>query len=294
MKIWWCVTGIFIAFAIYCLIEIRRELNDFHVTRYQVSSGRLKDMKRPGKIIFLSDLHNRTYGSENVRLWEKIVDEQPDLILIGGDMLVRKDGNSYEETLKFLKKLPQICPVYCANGNHEQKLKEKPECYKQSYEAYKKELEQSGLHMLENDSETVEVNGQKMILTGLEIPLWAYARFGKKKLPAKEITDRIGTCQDGYQILLAHHPAYMEKYLEWGADLVLSGHYHGCVVGLPGIGGVISPNFMLFPKYSGGIYRDGDRTMIVSKGLGTHSVPIRLWNWPELIVLELKGCNRCK
>ena len=60
---------------------------------------------------------------------------------------------------------------------------------------------------------------------------------------------------------------------------------------LPGIGGVISPDFTLFPKYSGGIYREGAQTVVVSRGLGTHSVPVRLWNWPELIVLELSGTS---
>ena len=60
------------------------------------------------------------------------------LILIGGDMLVRKDGNFYDKTVHFLAKLPGICPVYCANGNHEQKLKELPDKYEQSYEEYKK------------------------------------------------------------------------------------------------------------------------------------------------------------
>ena len=83
---------------------------------------------------FLSDLHNRMYGKENERLLESIKNQHPDLILIGGDMLVRKDGNSYDRTVRFLEKLPAICPVYCANGNHEQKLKELPDKYEQSYE----------------------------------------------------------------------------------------------------------------------------------------------------------------
>lgn len=70
----------------------------------------------------------------SIRIW----------FLIGGDMLVRKDGNSYDKTVHFLAKLPGICPVYCANGNHEQKLKELPDKYEQSYEEYKKALTASG------------------------------------------------------------------------------------------------------------------------------------------------------
>lgn len=279
-------------FIVYCLIEMIRELRDFRVTKYRICSQKLNGIKREKKIIFLSDLHNRMYGEENERLLESIRNQHPDLILIGGDMLVRKDGNSYDKTVHFLAKLPGICPVYCANGNHEQKLKELPDKYEQSYEEYKKALTASGIHMLENASETVKMDEVPVKLSGLEIPLGAYARFGKKELSLKEITDRIGEHGDDYQILLAHHPGYMKEYLAYGADLILGGHYHGCVVQLPGIGGVISTNFTLFPKYSGGIYQEGEQTAVVSRGLGTHSVPLRLWNWSELIVLELSGNER--
>ena len=279
-------------FIVYCLIEMIRELRDFRVTKYRICSQKLNGIKREKKIIFLSDLHNRMYGEENERLLESIRNQHPDLILIGGDMLVRKDGNSYDKTVHFLAKLPGICPVYCANGNHEQKLKELPDKYEQSYEEYKKALTASGIHMLENASETVKLDEVPVKLSGLEIPLGAYARFGKKELSLKEITDRIGAHGDDYQILLAHHPGYMKEYLAYGADLILGGHYHGCVVQLPWIGGVISTNFTLFPKYSGGIYQEGEQTAVVSRGLGTHSVPLRLWNWPELIVLELSGNDR--
>ena len=279
-------------FIVYCLIEMIRELRDFRVTKYRICSQKLNGIKREKKIIFLSDLHNRMYGEENERLLESIRNQHPDLILIGGDMLVRKDGNSYDKTVHFLAKLPGICPVYCANGNHEQKLKELPDKYEQSYEEYKKALTASGIHMLENASETVKLDEVPVKLSGLEIPLGAYARFGKKELSLKEITDRIGEHGDDYQILLAHHPGYMKEYLAYGADLILGGHYHGCVVQLPWIGGVISTNFTLFPKYSGGIYQEGEQTAVVSRGLGTHSVPLRLWNWLELIVLELSGNER--
>ena len=279
-------------FIVYCLIEMIRELRDFRVTKYRICSQKLNGIKKEKKIIFLSDLHNRMYGEENERLLESIRNQHPDLILIGGDMLVGKDGNFYYNRVHFLAKLPGICPVYCANGNHEQKLKELPDKYEQSYEEYKKALTASGIHMLENASETVKLDEVPVKLSGLEIPLGAYARFGKKELSLKEITDRIGEHGDDYQILLAHHPGYMKEYLAYGADLILGGHYHGCVVQLPGIGGVISTNFTLFPKYSGGIYQEGEQTAVVSRGLGTHSVPLRLWNWPELIVLELSGNER--
>ncbi len=153
-------------FILYCMIETARELRNFHVTEYRVCAKEFRKNKCTKKIIFLSDLHNRMYGEKNERLLESIRNRQPDLILIGGDMLVRKDGNSYDKTVRFLTKLPEICPVYCANGNHEQKLKELPEKYEQSYEDYKKALTASGIHMLENASETVKLDGVPVKISG--------------------------------------------------------------------------------------------------------------------------------
>lgn len=272
-----------------CLIENRRELRTFQVTEYQVTSEKLKDLKRKRRVVFLSDLHNYSYGEDNEELFEAVRDAAPDMILIGGDMLVRKDGTSYEETLRFLCRLPQIAPVYCANGNHEQRLKEYPEKYQQSYQAYKKGLEEAGIRMLENESVNLCWDGVPVSVTGLEIPLRGYQRFRHSKIERKEIDGRIGKASDAYQILMAHHPAYVPLYKEWGADLILCGHLHGGVMRLPGIGGVIGPDFLLFPHYSGDIYREDKKTIVVSKGLGVHSVPIRLWNPAELIVLEIDG-----
>ena len=145
-------------FILYCMIETARELRDFRLTKYRICSPKLNGIRGTKKIIFLSDLHNRMYGKENERLLESIKNQHPDLILIGGDMLVRKDGNSYDRTVRFLEKLPAICPAYGANGNHEQKLKELPDKYEQSYEGYKKALTVCGIHMLENASETVRLD----------------------------------------------------------------------------------------------------------------------------------------
>ena len=82
----------------------------------------------------------------------------------------------------------------------------------------------------------------------------------------------------------------MKEYLAWGADLILSGHLHGGMVRIPGIGGVIGPDFVLFPKYSGEMRRVGDQTVIVSNGLGTHTIHIRLFNPAEVVVLSLNNC----
>ena len=97
---------------------------------------------------------------------------------------------------------------------------------------------------------------------------------------------------DFFQILLAHNPVYMDTYKKWGADLVLSGHLHGGVVRIPGFRGVITPQFRLFPKYSGEFRSEDDTAIIVSKGLGTHTFHIRFLNPAEVVVVHIKSNDK--
>lgn len=310
------IIGILVAAVLLIFAEMYRELHTFRVTRYQVASPKLTGKKT---WIFLSDLHNQVYGENNCKLIDAVKQESPDLILIGGDMLVGKNGHSYEPALACVKELVKIAPVYYANGNHEERMKLKPEKYDQSYALYKEKLLELGVHLLENESIVLQENSKnnlavqtkesadsevdcviqenktlkgKIRLTGLEIPLECYTHLKRREMPEGAIEARVGVRDsEAFQVLLAHNPSYMKEYLAWGADMILSGHLHGGMVRLPGIGGVIGPDFVLFPKYSGEMQRVGDQTVIVSKGLGTHTIHIRLFNPAEIIVLNLdKSC----
>ena len=70
---------------------------------------------------------------------------------------------------------------------------------------------------------------------------------------------------------------------------MLSGHLHGGIVRIPGWRGVITPQVCLFPKYSGEMTQEDGKSIIVSRGLGTHTINFRLFNVPEVIVLEIFG-----
>lgn len=268
-------------------LEIQRELSFFKRVQYQLQMNGLETNR---KVIFLSDLHNHVYGKNNCRLLEAIKKECPDMILIGGDMLVGKKSAGYYKALEFVKALSEICPVYYANGNHEQRMKEVPENYKSSFVKYKRELISSGIQFLENSSVILEWDRCKVKISGLEIPLHCYMHVHNYPLCVNEVVDRIGKREkEYYEILLAHNPSFMKQYLERGANLILSGHLHGGIVRIPGIAGVISPSFEIFPKYSGDLYHEGETDIVVSKGLGTHTFNIRLFNPAELIVLTFTG-----
>ena len=272
-------------FIILVLMEMRRELNCFVRKEYVIPMEGLKSSR---KAIFLSDMHNHVYGKDNHDLLEAIRKENPDYVWIGGDMLVGKSGISYQPAIDFVKQLPEICPVYYANGNHEQRMKEIPENYDLPYEEYKKQLVEAGVKFLENDSVSFEWDDKKVKLTGLEIPLGCYLHWHKDDVKVEEIVERIGKKEDCYEILMAHNPSFVDKYIERGVNLILSGHLHGGIVRIPGVVGAISPSFEIFPKYSGDHYQKDGTDIVVSKGLGTHTFNIRLFNPAELIVLNFK------
>lgn len=281
-------------------LEIYRELHHFRVTHYTIESQKFKGFSRDLNLIFLSDLHNRVYGEKNEPLLQAIRNEKPDLILIGGDMLVGKEDASYDIALDFTSQLPQIAPVLYATGNHGQRMRENPEIYQASYADYRQQLKDRGVLFLENGSCRIEAGTVLLEISGVELPSASYKKLKKLPIRASDIAeylhkDSVSVTEDSvYRILLAHNPAYMNAYKGWGADLILSGHLHGGVMRLPGIGGVITPQAFLFPKYSGEMTKEGEQTIIVSRGLGTHTINIRLFNQPEVVSICLKRSENKK
>lgn len=273
-----------------CIAEWMREIRTFRITHYDVTSEKLNGLEKERKVLFLTDLHNNCYGRQNEKLIGAVREQHPDLILIGGDMLVGLKGAPTKVAEGFVREIAKICPIYYANGNHEFRLKIDPEIYGETYARYKSTLEGLGVHFLENAHADLLWDECSVQIHGLEIPRECYKKFGKRELTPEEVAERIGAADPSkYQILLVHNPMYMNIYQNWGADLILSGHLHGGVVRIPGLGGVITPQFRMFPKHSGELTVDGDTSIVVSKGLGTHTIKIRFLNPAEIVVLHIKG-----
>lgn len=281
---------VLVVLIVLVLAESWRENHVFRKTYYRIESSKLETLQRARKVIFLSDLHNHCYGEENQKLFDAIKKEEPDLILIAGDMLIGKEGVSPEPAQAFVSQLPKICDVYYSNGNHEQRMKENTQKYGDVYFQYQKKLKKAGVHFLENETIRLAWDGVEIDVYGLEIPHKFYTKFAKMELSVEEIQKCIGDSEkEHYEIVLAHNPVFADAYMEWGADLVLSGHLHGGLVRIPGLGGVISPQIKLFPKYSGELTVSDERAVVVSKGLGMHTLCFRFCNPAEMIILQIGG-----
>lgn len=277
-----------IVFAV-TVAEMIRELHTFRVREYEIISPKLNGIKKNLQVVLLSDLHNHVYGEKNKKLLDEIRKIHPDLILVAGDMLVGKEDISWEVAAQFAEQLPEICPVYYGNGNHEQRMKEQQEVYGDAFFSYKERLEKAGIHFLENQTDQIKIAGRTIVVTGLELPNSYYKKFRKHFLGKERLEEMLGKGEtENFQILIAHNPVFFQDYRNWGADLVVSGHLHGGIIRIPGVGGLITPQAKLFPKYSGELTKEEESYIAVSRGLGSHTVNIRLFNEAEIVALELK------
>ncbi len=269
--------------AIFGIYVIIRDMNRFVVVPYEIRSRKIK---KKYTFVMLSDLHNKSFGIRNDRLIKAVVDCHPDSIITAGDMYTSKKGTGFDNALALLEALSNRFPVYIANGNHESKTQIKPDDFDNMYGQFVDRLASLGLRPLVNERLALpEIN---IDLCGLQIGQEYFGHFTKKEMTETYMDKLVGKAnRDCFQILIAHNPVYFKKYADWGADLVLSGHIHGGIVRLPWLGGVISPTATFFPKYDGGRFQEGTSTMILGRGLSTHTLPIRMWNPGEIVLVTL-------
>lgn len=289
IKILLILCGVVLLVFLAVAAEGRRELGFFKVTRYQLRVPKFKALDSKKRVVLLADLHNKVYGTNNKELLDAVRREKPDMILVPGDMLVGKEKIYYKEAMEFMIQLPEIAPVYYSLGNHEQRMKVNPQKYGDSiFSEYKEKLTKAGVIFLENKAAACMLDRLPVRILGIELPMGTYEKFKKHVVSSGDIEGCLGSSRrDEYQILLAHNPAFFPAYKEWGADLTVSGHLHGGIIRIPGLGGIITPQFVLFPKYSGEMTVEEDQAIAVSRGLGTHTINIRFCNYAEVVVIDL-------
>ena len=259
--------------------------NDLTVSRSQVVSGRIPAEFDGYTIVQVSDLHNKEFGRGQRRIVSKIVEQNPDIIVITGDMIDSRNTD-VETALDFAQKAVGVAPCYYVPGNHENRIPE-------AYEQLKAGLKECGVTILENEAADLEQNGTAITLMGVLDPIF---NVGKTDEAGNILEDERTVMEvqlenldslNRFTILLSHRPEMLDVYAEAGLDLVFTGHAHGGQWRLPGLGGIIAPGQGFFPEYTEGSHTEGDTTMYVSRGLGNSLMPIRIFNRPELVVVEL-------
>lgn len=275
---------IFTIVGVLTILAVSLLYSNFHltVTEYNHAS----DKKKSAKILFISDLHGRSFGESNSRLLEKIGGQSPDIICLDGDFI--DSDNTPEDNAEFINlvdKLTETAPVYYAYGNHDL------DYFEQNGDALINDLENHGCTVLDKNYVDITIKDVEIRLGGL----YDYA-FNQKCVrnsvwrasdTYKFLSDFQNT--DRTKILLSHRPdsfIYADN-TNWNIDYVLSGHTHGGLWRFPFIGGVFAPEQGFFPEYDKGEFQLGDITMIISSGFAGHRGIPRLNNCPEISILEL-------
>lgn len=272
------------AFVLYVIWQYQ-ELKKFRVTAYETVS---RKVNKEIKLVVISDLHTFSYGKDNERLVQAVKEAGPDLILIPGDLIVTGRSQKYEIAETLVSRIAAYAPVVFSNGNHESKAELRETENTKVYWQFRKHLEQAGVILLNNAGRTFRIHGEPIQVSGLELPISSYKKGRKPYLDDSFIKSQLGEASDHLQILLAHHPAFAKQYADWGADITVCGHNHGGLIYIPGIGSIISPQFMLFPKYDAGEFTIDGRKVYISRGLGSHSFHIRICNRAELVTITVK------
>lgn len=255
------------------------DTNRFVVRKYTLSS---KKIDSPYHFVMLSDLHGKNFGKANERLMKEIDRINPEGVYIAGDMITAKPGKDFSVTAAFIRELSEKYPVYYGSGNHEYRMEIYKKKYKDMSERFETAIRHKGLERLKNRK--IPVKNRNITVYGVEIDKEFYKKTHVPKMTGAYLEKKLGRPdRSRFNILIAHNPSYFPAYAEFGADLVLSGHVHGGIARIPFLGGVISPALRLFPKYDGGRYREGESVMILGRGLGTHTIPVRFLNPGELV-----------
>lgn len=243
------------------------------VQTYAVESAKVKE---PVRLVLVTDLHSCDYGDGQRELLDAVEAQDPDLVLLGGDIVDDGPEMPEERALFTVEALAEQWPTYYVTGNHEYRTGRADEI--------KERIAERGAVVLEGETALVTVAGQTLQICGVDDPAVG-ADVWQSQL--EDVTAALEG--DVCSILLSHRPERVSDYTGRGFDLVLSGHAHGGQWRIPGlVNGLVAPNQGLFPPYAGGVYDLEGTALVVSRGLARESTRIpRLFNPPEVVVVEL-------
>lgn len=227
------------------------------------------------KIVFATDFHcGFFYGSKRIgSVAEKINSLNPDIIILGGDYI--ESGSSYVvPCFEELAKLKAPLGIFAVLGNRD---------YQNSLAGdIRQAMEKANITLLENSGVWI-APGSARGSDGARIRVGGIADVLRSNPNLSGALD--GAVKNDFDILAAHNPSY-GQIADPMVDLALSGHTHGGQVTLFGLRPL---PWQWGWRYSSGIYNNDRTTIIVSNGVGTRLIPVRLFVPPEINLITLRA-----
>lgn len=268
---------IVIALLLFCSYQNRHLETTYYTYKAEQFGADLEGYR----IVQISDLHNAKFGKHNQKLVDRIRECEPDMIVLTGD-LVDSNHTNVDRAVQFVGEIVKICPVYYVTGNHEYWLEAS------EYDELMSGLTRAGAVILDDQVVEISRGDAKFRLVGLDDKSLADGTLGTLLNNDQNVAHEDSEKKE-FTVVLAHEPQYLARYAGAGVDLVLSGHAHGGQFRLPFVGGIVAPDQGFLPEYTAGEYYMNGIEMIVSRGLGNSVIPVRLFNYPEIVCVELVG-----
>jgi hypothetical protein len=255
-----------VAVVLACLYSTYGLWNAYHprVQNITVRINNLPPAWRGRKVVQLSDLHLGYIlrAGFATRLVAMVNAEEPDLVVITGDLFDGADGK-LEELVAPLEALRAPLGIYFVTGNHETYLG-----VQRAYAA----LRTTPVRILADET---------VIIDGLQVIGVSYTERGQSKNFARAIADLRGLDPALPSILLYHSPTHIAEAKAAGVSLQLSGHaHHGQIFPIQFI------SRLVYGRYYHGLHVEGDYTLYASSGAGTWGPTMRTGNHPEIAVIR--------
>lgn len=252
-----------------------------HTTRYVYNSNDLPYSFKGFKIAHISDFHNTALLVNKVATMTRA--EKPDIIAITGDLFDCRHTD-IAAGLSLVEKLVKIAPVYYVRGNHEAKM--------ENTDQLTDLIQSMGVTIIEDRKILLYRGNETITLLGLKDPRFISDMDTVNATTRQVFREKLMslTAQDtSFKVLLSHRPEFIHSYCDSGVELALTGHAHGGQFGIPFTDyGVFVPNQGIFPPYAAGIKHMDDTTVVISRGIGNSVFPFRLFNRPEIVIVELE------
>ncbi|MDP3385696.1 MAG: metallophosphoesterase [Eubacteriales bacterium] len=265
---------------IITLLIVMAFYNGLVIRQYTIATPKLRE-NQSFRIVLISDLHSTIHGADQSKIAEKIRSQNPDMIALVGD--IADDKQPIKGTIMFLEAIRDIAPAFYVTGNHE--------IWSRNVAIIKDIFKSYGVRVLENEAIEIGIGEVSIIIGGAEDP--DINRYERRQLTwEEEIIEAFSDLNDveSFHLLLSHRPEEITIYKALSFDLVLSGHAHGGQVRIPFIlNGLLAPNQGWFPKYAGGLYEHDSFTHIVSRGVSYNPRLPRVFNPPEIVVIDVVG-----
>lgn len=262
------VIALVCAFTLYLVYDVVANSDAFEVkTTHFDTQGVLVS---PLRIAFLSDLHIRNSTSQFAKLnsiINTVQKSEPDVILLGGDYTGEDAMTTQvfrEELLRALGEFTAIAPTFAVLGNHE---------WWTGNDWYRA-ISDAGIRVIEGRQEALRFEQGVICLRGLGDAYTGH--FTSQPFEAG--------C-DGVRVTVTHDPEAIETDDQGG--LYLAGHTHCGQIRLPLIGAPWAPT-RASAQYHCGVGMNKDKVWLVSSGLGTSIIPMRVGTQAaiELIILN--------